>query len=162
MAGPFAYIGETKNVELVVFSAFWNDKIENLGINEFARQLVLTLAEFIRLGKKVVLVVDIPVYSFSPEQCIFSSSMNNKKCTMDAISHLKQKSIYEKLFDLISEHEAIEIVDLSRAFCDAEKCTMVRDRTLLYRDYNHLNWEGSLLAGAELFRHSDLLNEYQK
>ena len=162
MAGPLAYIGETKNVELVVFSAFWNDKIENLGINEFARQLVLTLAEFIRLGKKVVLVVDIPVYSFSPEQCIFSSSMNNKKCTLDAISHLKQKSIYEKLFDVISEHEAIEIVDLSRAFCDAEKCTMVRDRTLLYRDYNHLNWEGSLLAGAELFRQSDLLKEYQK
>jgi len=53
-------------------------------------------------------------------------------------------------------------VDLSRAFCDAEKCTMVRDRTLLYRDYNHLNWEGSLLAGAELFRQSDLLKEYQK
>lgn len=162
MIGPLAYIGETQSVETVVFSAFWNDKIQSLGINEFARQLALTLAEFVRLGKRVVLVIDIPVYPFSPEQCIFNSTMINKRCTLDVASHLKQRLIYKDLFDVISEHEAIEIVDLSRAFCDADKCTMVRDRTLLYRDYNHLNWEGSLLAGAELFRQSDLLKEYQK
>jgi len=53
----------------------------------------------------------------------------------------------------------LELIDPSALFCDDQKCSMVKDQTILYRDNEHLNIPSSRLVGEFIVRNSTILDK---
>ena len=60
---------------------------------------------------------------------------------------------------LSSEDFNLELIDPSILFCDDQKCSMLRDQTILYRDDNHLNLPASRFVGEFIVRNSSILDK---
>ena len=51
-----------------------------------------------------------------------------------------------------------ELLDPSVLFCGDEECNMVKDRTILYRDNDHINIPASIMVGKFLTQNSSILD----
>ena len=160
--GIHHYMMSTKDVDTVVYSAMWNEKIKDMGWRTFAEHVIRTVEWLVDQDIHVVLVMDIPFYPFDPSQCLYYRDLDERQCDQDVSIHLDQQKEYQQLFTRLAEHPAIELINLSDLFCTDDSCSMTKDGTMLYRDFNHLNWEGALLAGSTLVTRSEYLRSVSK
>jgi hypothetical protein len=142
-----------------VFSAYWLEKIQILGGEQFSEQLFNTVKWMVGRGFKVVLMMDTPDFGFDPALCVYESKLNNARCDITRKQHNGDQAIYRELFIAIAEHPNVELVDVSRAICDVNTCSMLSEDRLLYRDNDHLNLIGSQLAGELLIQKSKFLSQ---
>ena len=63
------------------------------------------------------------------------------------------------LLERIATDFNLELLDPSALFCDDQKCSMVKDQTILYRDNDHLNIPASRLVGEFIVRNSAVLDK---
>jgi peptidoglycan/LPS O-acetylase OafA/YrhL len=157
--GPLRYLEEQKDINVVVFSAYWLEKIQILGGEQFSEQLFNTVKWMVGRGFKVVLMMDTPDFGFDPALCVYESKLNNARCDITRKQHNGDQAIYRELFIAIAEHPNVELVDVSRAICDVNTCSMLSEDRLLYRDNDHLNLIGSQLAGELLIQKSKFLSQ---
>ena len=157
--GPLRYLEEQKNIKVVVFSAYWLEKIQILGGEQFSEQLFSTVKWLVARGFKVVLMMDTPDFGFDPALCVYETKLNNARCDMTRKQHNGDQAIYRALFIAIAEHPNVELVDVSGAICDENTCSMLSEGRLLYRDNDHLNLIGSQLAGKLLVQKSKFLSQ---
>ena len=157
--GPLRYLEEQKNIKVVVFSAYWLEKIQILGGEQFSEQLFNTVKWMVARGFKVVLMMDAPDFGFDPALCVYETKLNNARCDITRKQHNGDQAIYRELFIAIAEHPNVELVDVSEAICDVNTCSMLSEDGLLYRDNDHLNLIGSQLAGELLIQKSKFLSQ---
>jgi peptidoglycan/LPS O-acetylase OafA/YrhL len=157
--GPLRYLEEQKDINVVVFSAYWLEKIQILGGEQFSEQLFNTVKWMVGRGFKVVLMMDTPDFGFDPALCVYESKLNNARCDITRKQHNGDQAIYRELFIAIAEHPNVELVDVSSAICDVNTCSMLSEDRLLYRDNDHLNLIGSQLAGELLIQKSKFLSQ---
>ena len=157
--GPFRYLEESNGIKVVVFSAYWLEKIQILGGDEFATQLFSTIKWMVTRGFKVVLMMDAPDFGFDPALCISKNKLNEARCDITREQHDGDQAVYRELFIAIAKHSNVELVDVSKAICGQSTCSMLSEGRLLYRDNDHLNLIGSQLAGKLLVQKSKFLSQ---
>ena len=157
--GPLRYLEEQKGINVVVFSAYWLEKIQILGGDQFSEQLFNTVKWMVGRGFKVVLMMDAPDFGFDPALCVYETTLNDARCEISLEQHNGDQAIYRALFVAIAKHPNVELVDVSEAICNKDTCSMLSEGRLLYRDNDHLNLIGSQLAGEILIQKSKFLSQ---
>ncbi|MFL6676503.1 MAG: acyltransferase family protein [Massilia sp.] len=111
-----------------------------------------TFRRFIAAGKHVIFMNDVPVLAFDPRSCIkragVASSATTWPCAIPrsawdaaAREHLAIQR------QLAREFPQVEWFDPTGALCDADSCNAMIDGRLMYRDRDHLSYDGDLLVG---------------
>src|SRR5258708_38208917 len=75
----------------------------------------------------------------------------NIKCEVDVKSEVQQYERYiVALTEMTRERVDVKMLSTRRYFCDIVVCSMVKENKILYRDYNHLNINGSFFVGRKI------------
>ena len=124
--------------------------------NELYENFTTVVGRLKESGHDIVLLGDIPRYEAHPQDCVFSSSVEQatRTCSMNLETFEDQKLVFESSLIDIAQAQDIRYFSLHGPLCQQGNCSMIDGDTILYRDNNHLNIPGSKLIGSYL---SDLL-----
>jgi peptidoglycan/LPS O-acetylase OafA/YrhL len=142
------HAASTKSVRAVVVNAFWEQRrIDPEGLDA-------TLETLRHAGKRVFVTDDVPSFSFDPFDCKYRKALFLRSdCTTDAAAFRDE---YERWFPRLRtavQHVAgVSLLRTTRFFCGPAACSMARGGKLMFRDYNHLNVNGSRFVAERLLR----------
>jgi peptidoglycan/LPS O-acetylase OafA/YrhL len=113
-----------------------------------------TIRRFTEAGKHVILMEDVPILTFDPRACIkragIASSATRSPCALPRAEVDKQAPRNDVLVaGLLRDFPAVELFRTRDLVCDAKLCWAMKDGKLLYRDKNHLSYEGDLYIGKK-------------
>ncbi len=114
-----------------------------------------TLRRFLAAGKHVIFMNDVPTLDFDPRSCIkrpgIASSATRSSCWMQRSDFERARADHDAaLRQLAREFPQVEWFNPVEALCDATRCHAMIGGRLMYRDRDHLSYDGDLLVG-ELF-----------
>jgi peptidoglycan/LPS O-acetylase OafA/YrhL len=146
----------TPSVKTVVFSAHLklNTGADAKIYVDAARE---TYRRFLAAGKRVIVMEDVPILPFDPRTCIkragVASSATTTPCAIPRASwdkEIAEHEVVRKQFE--REFPGIEWFRSSDALCDERACRAMVDGRLMYRDNNHLSYDGDLRVGSYFAR----------
>ncbi|MES2900674.1 MAG: acyltransferase family protein [Pseudomonadota bacterium] len=113
-----------------------------------------TLRRFTAAGKRVILIDDVPLLSFEPRSCIpraaIASSSTRRPCAIPRAEFDKAQGEHPRIIaDMMREFPMVELFESAPHLCDANWCHAMIDGRLMYRDTNHLSYDGDLYIGAK-------------
>ena len=111
-----------------------------------------TFRRFIAAGKHVIFMQDVPLLDFDPRACLkragVASSATRLPCAITRAAWERQMVQHKQVVaQLAKEFPQIEWFRASDALCDERACSAMIDGRLMYRDNNHLSYDGDLLVG---------------
>jgi hypothetical protein len=111
-----------------------------------------TFRRFLAAGKHVIFMDDVPTLGFDPRSCIkragVASSATRSHCAITRAEFDKQSPEHEAILKrLAREFPQVEWFQAAPALCDAAWCYAMMDGRLMYRDRDHLSYDGDLLVG---------------
>ena len=146
----YAYVSSDPKILSVVIAAAWDRKLRRMPIDDWRRELALTIDHLTSAGKRVYLIDDVPSFSFQPNRCKYAGRLGieNKCSEMDN----SITSIYTPIFKEISaRHNAVQFLSIHGTFCSGGLCSMANNGSLLFRDEHHLTLQGSNKVAASIF-----------
>ncbi len=139
------------SVKTVVFSTHlrFETALEKRLAVDAARE---TLRRFLAAGKHVIFMSDVPNLGFDPRSCIkragVASSATRLPCAITRGEWNAQISQHKEILArLAKEFPQVEWFDSAASLCDAAYCHAMIDGRLMFRDADHLSYEGDLLVG---------------
>jgi peptidoglycan/LPS O-acetylase OafA/YrhL len=139
----------TPSIKTVIFSTHvWLDP-KWTEIVDAARE---TYRRFLAAGMHVIVMEDVPIMPFDPRTCIkragVASSATTSPCGIPRSEWDRQIARNE----LVRQENArlfpqIEYFRSSDALCDERECRAMIDGRLMYRDKDHLSYDGDLRVG---------------
>ncbi|MGZ8289115.1 MAG: acyltransferase family protein [Telluria sp.] len=113
-----------------------------------------TLRRFTEAGKHVIFMDDVPILPFDPRACIkragIASSATRSPCAMPRAEAEGQTPEHFAVVDaLMKEFPAVERFRPTPFLCEGQLCRVMIDGQLLYRDKDHLSYEGDLFIGKK-------------
>jgi hypothetical protein len=154
------YIINNKDIKTVIYSMFWHPNYTFFGEPVFKDKLLNTINLFTNANKNLILVADIPDFIFDAKSCYFVAKFNREKTKCEiSFSDFQAQRKYLPLLKTIATDFNLELIDPSALFCEDQKCSMVKDQTILYRDNDHLNIPASRLVGEFIVRNSIILDK---
>jgi peptidoglycan/LPS O-acetylase OafA/YrhL len=127
-------------------------------LDGFKRGYGNTIDSLTRLGKRVVVFLDVPELNFLPESCLgirpFQILAKPRSPCMMPVSQLRERNeTYREVFKALrDEYSEALFFDPTPHFCDVESCTVMIDDKLLYRDDDHLSYVGSAYIAEKFTR----------
>jgi hypothetical protein len=141
----------TPSIRTVVFSTHirLNRSPEGAVYVNAARE---TFRRFLAAGKHVIFMDDVPILPFDPRSCIkragVASSATTSPCAIPREQWDRATAEYESILkDFAAEFPQVEWFRSSSVLCDDKWCHAMIGGRLMYRDDNHLSYEGDLLVG---------------
>jgi peptidoglycan/LPS O-acetylase OafA/YrhL len=136
----------TRSIKTVVVSAFWDAR----GVH--GHQLSATLESLSGAEKTVFVTDDVPFFSFDPFECKYRQALfMPTACSTNAQQfHRDYMRSYPDLQAAVRRVPAAHMLNTARYFCDARTCDMAVNGLLLYRDYDHLNINGSTFLARRI------------
>ena len=154
------YIINNKDIKTVIYSMYWHSNYTFFGESVFKDKLLNTINLFTNANKNLILVADIPDFIFDAKSCYFVAKFNREKTKCEiSFSDFQAQRKYLHLLKTIATDFNLELIDPSALFCDDQKCSMVKDQTILYRDNDHLNIPASRLVGEFIVRNSIIIDK---
>lgn len=137
------FITNDGNIRAVVYSALWDKEL--YVPQDPAKNRYTALDDTVRLlsasGRRVLLMEDVPEFSFAGSECAATNPSLPRKCS---------ESIASGAFDYMTHfrelariNDRVTVVPVRQLFCTSRKCRMDPNGELLYRETNHLNTRGS-------------------
>jgi hypothetical protein len=113
-----------------------------------------TYRRFLAAGKQVIVMDDIPILPFDPRACIkragFAASTTRSPCAIARAEVERQTPEHGPLLKkLLQEFPSIRLFDPAPYLCDRSYCYAMLDGKLMYRDDNHLSYDGDLYIGTK-------------
>ena len=104
---------------------------------------------FTRAGKKVFVFNDVPDFNFDPLACKFTRPYINFSICSQKLSNDYYAKI-RLLNSVVDNRKGSFFIDTFENFCNFERtsCSMKKNEKIFYRDYNHLNIEGSIFFAS--------------
>jgi peptidoglycan/LPS O-acetylase OafA/YrhL len=134
---------EDPNIKFVVINSFWfANRINTNNLTKF-------IDLFTNAGKKVLVFNDVPDFNFDPMSCKFTRPyLNFKICSQKLPNDYFFK--ISLLKSVVDNREGSYFIDTFGSFCNLKRksCSMINNEQILYRDYHHLNLEGSLFFAS--------------
>ena len=154
---PFASIYKAlaaePRVKTIILSAFWSDRVRTLRKDVSLRAEVDRIVRFLRAaGKNVYIVNDVPAFPFRPSRCKYAGRLGVPALCDEAESVLeRQLGAYAgDLAAVVAANPGTRLIDTAHMLCTGAICSMAADGKLLYRDWEHLNINGSRVIGAKI------------
>lgn len=121
----------------------------------FVNGYVEVSKRLLALGKKVVLVIDVPEFGINPEVCIANRpvafrNQSLPNCVLGrAVVDARQKEYRELVARIQAQAPGLLVYDTRGVFCDALTCASKDSGQVYFYDNNHVNLSGSakLLEG---------------
>jgi len=166
------YISDRPNIKIVILAARWalstngtrykrepglSVKLVDLqlsgnsyltNINLFDIGLRRTIDSLIKLGKKVVLVGQVPEVGYDVPSVNYVTSITKreiKSLISPTLSEYNERVKNIKLiFTTLKKEKNVKIIEPYEYLCDREYCNVIEGNNLLYRDDDHLSTYGSI------------------
>jgi peptidoglycan/LPS O-acetylase OafA/YrhL len=132
----------------------------------FSLALNETVKKFVDAGKDVILVYDNPSFKIDKlAACLqpgrplhLPGSVEPISCEVPRIAAEKEQDAVDALYQKLSQEfpSQVKVFDSLKYLCIRETCPMRQEGVLLYRDQNHLSYEGSLRLMKSFFEEFDL------
>ncbi len=150
----FKYVISDKNIKIVIINAYWKQRrLEVPKNSEFYNELFVTISALLQNNKKVIITDGVPFFTFNPKQCKYLRPLSKKNnCTEDKSYFYKKYNIYYEDLNKLRNLQHLTIVNTVKLFCDGQNCSMKKNGELLYRDSNHLNFNGSKYLASEIIK----------
>jgi len=127
--------------------------------DDFASQARDTLTSLSRSGLHTVLVLDVPVLTFDPADCIGRPALRRytrTPCSMPKADWtLRSRKVTDALRSAASNIPNVDVFDPTSTLCDDQYCYAARHGQLLYTDEHHLSAVGAGLVSMDLLRNLD-------
>jgi peptidoglycan/LPS O-acetylase OafA/YrhL len=148
---------KTASIKTVIIATALKLQTENDNIPERMRNFRDTLARFTKAGKEVIYVNDVPVLDFDPRACIRRAGIVSSKtkfdCSMSRGDFEKNTAIHDaNIRSVLAGFPAVRLFSTAPYLCDARRCRAIIDGKLMYRDTNHLSYDGDLYIGQQFAR----------
>ena len=145
----FEYVLSNPDIKTIILDAYWsnrkNETPKHISLFDGLTKTVQNLHEH---HKKVIIINDVPVFSFDPKQCKFIRPLSFKNnCEEDKNYFDKKYQTYAPTIELLKKNNNVAVINTVALFCEDKNCSMEKDGKLLYRDDQHLNIEGSRYIG---------------
>ncbi|MFA1624392.1 acyltransferase family protein [Rhizobium mongolense] len=112
-----------------------------------------TLAKFAQEGTKAVLVMDVPEVGSDVPEALAKAVVAGR--SLDIAPPLdytnKRQALARRVLDEAAKSNGALVVDPMGAICDAFRCHVMRESTVLYKDGDHLSAKGAASL-SEVFR----------
>jgi peptidoglycan/LPS O-acetylase OafA/YrhL len=143
----FRSVAASQSIKKVVLTMWWAGRADKT-----TEAKIGAAADFlIKSGKDVYITDDVPNFPFDPEKCQGRRWMSTKDLTCSVHKEqLINQPFVQMLRAIAQENPAIKLTLTQKLLCGQTECSMAVTNKLLYRDYNHLNINGSLLVGSQL------------
>lgn len=144
----------TASIGTVVFSTHLRLDDSTPGARAIHAAARDTIRRFVEAGKHVILMEDVPILSFDPRACIkragIASSATRSPCALPRAEVDQQTPANDVLVaGLLREFPSVELFRTRDLMCDDKLCWAMKDGELLYRDKDHLSYEGDLYIGKK-------------
>ncbi len=139
--------------------------LRNLRDETPRRNFEEAVAELVRRGKDVVLVVDNPTVTKeheSPTSCartlkvpLLNEIAKQRSCRLQLTKHLTDTAGYRAWLDgVVAANPGVRLFDVTPLLCDAEEniCPIARNGKLLYSYGDHVSDAGNELVAREIRR----------
>lgn len=114
------------------------------------------ISKILKLGKKVVFVIDVPHMRFESKKCVQSPPFNplpQTDCRFTTEEYLQDRSRYlEEVQKLQMEFPSLAIYDPSMLFCNGINCEISRGQRSLYNDKHHISIFASKIVLEDMSR----------
>lgn len=155
----YQHVLESRTIHKVILTMDWERVLRRkpLGFS-IERDILATADALIRSGKEIYLTDDVPTFPFRPRKCGVKR-WPHKPCQADEFRTPDAQGLSEALLhDMVAKDPRIKLLRTRQYFCKEGLCSMIADDKLLYRDYSHLNINGSRLVGFQVVQdHVELL-----
>ena len=120
----------------------------------FERGMARTLSALDKLGKRVVLVGQVPEIGYDVPSSNYSARLTGRDVEAmiapTRTEYLERSRIVQAVLSRVSANYDLVRLEPADVLCPGERCRVVIDDTPLYRDDNHLSLRGNVLV-ADLF-----------
>lgn len=153
----YEYVLNNNSITEIVLAMNWNGKIgREKSPEEFERKLLETTAKISSSGKILFITNDVPVFSFDPQRCVSIRWPNKEQICTEKLTF----EYYTNMLNRVaSSTPNTYVINTLEDFCFNGECAMVKNDTILYRDFNHLNIEGSQYLGKSILQKTPLLRQ---
>jgi peptidoglycan/LPS O-acetylase OafA/YrhL len=149
----FEYVLNDEKIRTVILVAHWSGRIGSADTaGGLENQLNKTVDSLEGHNKRVFVTNDNPDFRFDPSRCKYSGRLGlTNICTQDEKLLRDQLAVYEPILEsVMSKHPQSKLLQTAELFCRQNHCSMENDGLLLFRDYQHLNLNGSKFLGAAI------------
>lgn len=114
-----------------------------------------TLEKLTASRKKIVYILDNPEIGFNPRTCVELRPIyltQNLKTPCGIAKSLHEERVAKMRVDVLAvlaHFPDVQIFDSSKYLCDVNTCWAKREGALLYRDADHLSYDGSVFIGKQ-------------
>jgi peptidoglycan/LPS O-acetylase OafA/YrhL len=128
----------------------------------FEETMSAAIGELVEAGKKVIVFGQTPELGFDIERCLFTPDyldLQYAGCAVQEVNAVrKYTEASNQVLKTIADNYSgnVLFLDSTDAFCD-QQCAFLEDSTPLYRDDNHLTYNGSLRV---IDYHSDAITTF--
>lgn len=124
----------------------------------FSVAMADTVQRLTKAGKQVLLIADVPELGFNPESCLKQRPLQfgrlvRSPCAVEESEYLQRNRFYlDTIRRMVNSTPGVRAYFPSAILCRNGYCDAIRDGNVLYRDDNHLSFEGSLYIGRAFSR----------
>lgn len=139
-------------ISTVIVAGWWGNRL-NDHLSAKRRAKLTELAQIlVRTGKKVYLVVDdVPTFLSEPRDCKYLGGPDD--CRLPRHKFEEMQLTYKPFLESVADTTGkITKLEVGHYFCDGEFCHMAKDGSLLFRDKDHLNINGSRYLAEKIWR----------
>ena len=112
-----------------------------------------TINFLLKNNKKVIIFEQVPSYPFLPVNCLTKKESNNRYKNLDCnlpiqVRNERQAYSDKLLTEIQSKYPSLSIITVDKYLCNKKECLSEINGIPLYKDNNHLNYQG----GIELYK----------
>jgi len=143
----------TPSIKKVIISTILKHNVDTPQGKALVEKFRATLKALQDAGKEVTYFYDVPTLNFDPRACIrragVASSTTNRDCAMAATDFNQAVRAHDEIVaSVLREFPSVSTFQPANYLCDDKVCKARLDNKLLYRDNNHLTYDGDLYVGA--------------
>ena len=136
----FNEVVRSPNIKVVIIAAMWSARgVPLIETQDMIRELQSK-------GKKVFVTDDTPRFSFDPTLCKFKGQCSESRSIFDDA----EDTYRTNLENVVKSNPELRLIKTSSYICNSKTCSMSDSRHLLFRDFDHLNINGSRLVGQRI------------
>lgn len=157
----FDYLQSSK-IQTIIISNYWANPSLDFNSPKAVESLRDTVNALTAAGKVVLIVDDVPAFSFDPANCKAIRNLSHTRRCADGIGQFNKayNSYMPTLMHIIKNNPRTHLLKSFHLFCNSSECSMQRDEVLLYADRTHLNMDGSRFFARAL--HKDVMNYHEQ
>lgn len=126
-----------------------NSEIYRLAMTSMLHRLV-------KSNKKIIFILDVPDIEFDPKLCAdvrpwHITNRLKSPCAIRRQEYENHNAIYLSVTkSVLKSFPNVKVLEPSKYLCDNKYCWAMRKNEILYRDPNHLSYNGSLFVGKKI------------